>query len=422
MGARAFFVRSNLRVMPKPALAVYATLAAALTAIWAWQAIDLRASWSEHREEHQRIGVALLGATEGPALRECRGGYYTPASLQAAMEATAADLGTARVEIRVLGGEVLAEVGASVGGSRFFKPFVPPRPRGRGPGGHRRGSMGADTVPLPDGDLEISIELSDAVLEQKLSEDTRRFLVTGTALTLALFALAIVWRSREQSLRLAASLETSRERVRALEFLGRIGAGLAHETRNPLGVVRGHAQRMREKAGSEEETRRAAAAIEEETDRTLARLDEFLMLSRPAPLRSEPLDLRALLSELAELLVPDLESKGAVLEVRGDPVTVEADRDQARRLFLNLLLNSVQAIDQGGRIEAVVKAGCVRIVDDGPGVPEEIRESLFEPYVSARAGGTGLGLALARQVADAHGWSLRHQPGSPDTTMIVELS
>ena len=223
-------------------------------------------------------------------------------------------------------------------------------------------------------------------------------------------------------MRLEASLETSRERVRALEYLGRIGAGLAHETRNPLSVVRGHAQRMREKAEDEPAVRRAAAAIEEETDRTLARLDEFLMLSRPAPLRSERLDLRELLDGLAELLVPDLESKHALLEVRGGPVTVNADRDQTRRLFLNLLLNAVQAIGDGGRIVAAIEATRVRILDDGPGVPEEIRESLFEPYVSGRVGGTGLGLALARQVAGAHGWTLRHEAGETGAILIVEMS
>jgi signal transduction histidine kinase len=336
------------------------------------------------------------------------------------MEATSADLGTARIEIRVVGGETLAEVGVPSGGSRFSKSFLPPRPRGRGPGGHGRGALNAER--LPEGELEISIELLDTGLEHKLAEDMRRFLVAGAALTLALAALAILWRARERSLQLATSLETSRERVRALEFLGRIGAGLAHETRNPLGVVRGHAQRMREKADSEQDVRRSAAAIEEETDRTLARLDEFLMLSRPAPLRSELLDLRELLDGLAELLVPDLESKGALLEVRGDSVTIDADRDQTRRLFLNLLLNSVQAIGEGGRIVAEIEPKRVRIIDDGPGVPDEIRESLFEPYVSARAGGTGLGLALARQVAHAHGWTLRHEAAGSGTIMIVEMS
>jgi len=407
---------------------VYFALAATLAAVWTWQVLDLRASRNEHREEHRGIGVALLGATEGPALRECRGGYYDPESLQATLEQTRADLGIAQVELRVSGGETLAEAGAPVDGSRFSKPFLPPRPRGRGPGAHGRGGLGPGTVSLPDGELELSIELQDTILERKLAADTRRFLVTATALTLALAAFAFFWRLRDRSLRLTAHLEASRERVRGLEYLGRIGAGLAHETRNPLGVVRGHAQRMHEKAGSEEDVRRGAAAIVEETDRTLARLDEFLMLSRPAPLRSVPLDLHALLTELAELLDPDLAAKNASLEVRGRSVSVMADRDQARRLFLNLLLNSVQAVEEGGEIVAEIsqdeRGGTrVRIIDDGPGVPAEIRDSLFEPYVTRRAGGTGLGLALAKQVTGAHNWTLRYDPRGQDrgTIMTVEM-
>ena len=99
-----------------------------------------------------------------------------------------------------------------------------------------------------------------------------------------------------------------------------------------------------------EEVHELAEAIEEETDRTLARLDEFLMLSRPAPLRSEPLDLRELLDGLAELLVPDLETKHARLEVRGEPVTVSADRDQTRREIYRHSPRDADAYDRFGQL------------------------------------------------------------------------
>jgi len=155
----------------------------------------------------------------------------------------------------------------------------------------------------------------------------------------------------------------------------------------------------------------------------VARLDEFLLLSRPSTLACSRFSVRTLVEELVDLLRPDLEAKGATFRIVGSDIDVDADREQTRRLLLNLLLNATQAIDAGGAILIELRGGEIRIRDDGCGVPQSIRESLFEPYVSTRQGGTGLGLAIARQIAMAHHWRLRYEPGQPrGTTMILETA
>jgi signal transduction histidine kinase len=148
-------------------------------------------------------------------------------------------------------------------------------------------------------------------------------------------------------------------------------------------------------------------------------------LSRPARPRRERVDLAALLADLAQLLRPELESKRARLDLEGPPLEVSADREQVRRLFLNLLVNALEFIGREGTITVRVEEGeraRVVVSDDGAGVEESIRETLFEPYVSGRPGGTGLGLAIARRIALEHGWRIRYEPEpGGGTRMIVEV-
>jgi len=400
-------------------------LVAALAGAWTWQFIDYRSHVREHRGEHRRFGEALLGGVEGAMLRECRGGRFDPDELAATFDEMRSRLDLSWVALVGPQGTVLAQAGtrqsAAATDDVHRKPFDPPRPRGAGRG---RGG-GASLRALPLG-LELVLHLPGDALADKLADDLRRFLLTGVSLSIAVALLFGLLAARIRSLALESSLAASREQLKSYEFLGRLSAGLAHETRNPLGVVRGFAQRLADGAAEPEDVRRVARTILDETDRTLTRLDEFLLLSRPAHLKRTRFGLKALLQELAGLLHPDLEAKQASVAIEGAEVEIEADREQARRLFLNLLLNAVQALEGGGRIELKWRETAdmleIRIEDDGRGVPEEIRATLFEPYVSAREGGTGLGLAIARRIASEHLWRLEAAPrAGGGTAMIVEI-
>jgi signal transduction histidine kinase len=395
-----------------------------LAGVWTWQWLELRAGAADQRAMHARFGTTILAAAEGAAVRACRGGRYDPEELALTLEDVRRQVDAYWLALVGAQGSPIAEAGAprADGATEFRKAFEPPRRRGHGRGRRATGSL----EDLPSGPAEIVLQLPTVELERNLAADLRRFLLTGLALTAAVVCLAVLLALGVRSVELRARLATSHEKVAALEYLGRLGAGLAHETRNPLGVVRGYAERLLRDDVGPVEVRDAARTILEEVDRTAARLDEFLLLSRPSTLRRRRVPMRALLTELAGLLSPDLEAKRATIGIAGAEIEVEADREQARRLLLNLLVNATQAIDDGGEITVELRRGAagteVEIRDDGPGVPAEIRESLFEPYVSMRQGGTGLGLAIARQIAMAHHWRLRYEPGRPrGTVMTLEI-
>lgn len=400
-------------------------LALALAAVVVWQVLDYQAQVRAHEAEHRRHGFAVLNAFESVAIRECRGGQYRPEDLDAALAETREKFSLAWLALRDGQGRTLSESGQaedSTGPLHLFrKPFQPPRPR-RGGFGRGFGS-GRKTTALPESGLEILIRTDPGELDAKLAEDFRRNLITTLSLSVALLLFALLYWHRIRSLELRSQLLASEEKLRSLDYLRRLGAGLVHETKNPLSVVRGFTERILHKPLEGEDLTQTARAILDETDRTVSRLDEFLLLSRPAKLKRSPFAVDALLGELGLLLGPDIHNRSAHLDIRCSGQILDADREQIRRLFMNLLLNAVAAIPEGGhiRIDCESNGDLTRIMvtDDGFGVAPELRDTLFEPYVTGREGGTGLGLSIAHRIALDHGFTLRYEPNSPTGTRLI---
>jgi signal transduction histidine kinase len=122
-----------------------------------------------------------------------------------------------------------------------------------------------------------------------------------------------------------------------------------------------------------------------------------------------PVDLGALVGELGKTLSTDCEEQHAKLLNDVPAVEIRADEGLLRQVLFNILINALQAIPDGGTVrvsaeEASDGSLCLRVADDGPGVPADIRGDVFRPYVSARDKGTGLGLAVVHQIAVAHHW------------------
>lgn len=394
-------------------------------AIWILAGLDYRAQVRTHTQEFESLGRTVAAAARGSVQWLFRGGRYDPEELLASVE----DLRLA------LGLEELALEGPDAPFSRasastpsmevvwIEEQFVVPQPRS----GARHGPGPPGLRDAPAGPMVLRIALSRVPLERRLDADLQRFLGLAVALTVVLVLALTALAARERSMRLALELGRTHEQLRGLEFLGRLGAGLAHETRNPLGLVRGFAQQLAEHDLPPARAKELGATIVDEVDRTVARLDEFLLLSRPARLRKERFSLHELLAELGRLLEPDLSLTGARLELGSCELELDADREQCRRLFMNLLLNAAQHVGPGGRIRVEHVRGpagsFVRVEDDGPGVPPQLRGTLFEPYVSGRADGTGLGLAIARRIATEHGWKLELDPHvTRGAAFVLELS
>ena len=200
-------------------------------------------------------------------------------------------------------------------------------------------------------------------------------------------------------------------RAERLAAVGQMAAMVAHEVRNPLGTLRGQVELARERlpADAPPRERERFAEMLAEIDRLNRLTEEFLGLARDVPLARAEVDLAALAGALVDELAPVAEASGARLELAAPAaVTVQADGDKLRQAVRNLVLNAVQVGGTAVRVEVAAERERARltVTDDGPGVPAELASTLFEPFVTARRGGSGLGLAVARRVAEGHGGAL----------------
>ena len=213
----------------------------------------------------------------------------------------------------------------------------------------------------------------------------------------------------------------------SLAGLGELAAGVAHELRNSLATLRGYLTLIDRSPRGAETVADYLGEIRRETDHLQRVLEDFLAFARPGTARLEPVDLLA----VARRAASDPALSGAFVEVEDRcpaSVRVHGDPQLLERAVRNLLHNSVQAIEGKTGAEPVVvgvertAAGLVLTVDDrGCGVPEEIRERLFQPFATARPGGVGLGLALTRRIVTLHGGGLRleDRPGGGTRATIA---
>jgi signal transduction histidine kinase len=203
-----------------------------------------------------------------------------------------------------------------------------------------------------------------------------------------------------------------------LKEMNLAAAGLAHETRNPLNLIRGFAQMISMETKGSSKLQEHASAIIEEADRVTVQLNEFINYSKPREAQLGPVEVSRLVADVARTLLPDLDEKHIELRQPDSTLRVEADEQLFRQALFNVLLNAVQAVAPGGHIEVRIAAAGPReavleIADDGPGVPPSDRASIFKPYVTMRPDGVGLGLAIVAQIAAVHHWEVSCDANEP---------
>jgi signal transduction histidine kinase len=185
-------------------------------------------------------------------------------------------------------------------------------------------------------------------------------------------------------------------------------AGIAHEVRNPLGALDLFAGLLSEELAGQPEAAHVAR-IRSELAGLSKVVEEFLDYARARPPVREAVDLEALLDEVAELAAPLAAERQVSLTVEGVG-TARADREQLRRAAVNLVRNAVEAAPAASLVEVVARTedgeATIEVRDRGPGLDRAARGSLFRPFFTTKERGTGLGLALAKKVADAHGGAL----------------
>jgi len=193
-----------------------------------------------------------------------------------------------------------------------------------------------------------------------------------------------------------------------LAAIGRMAAGVAHEVRNPLGVIRGSAAHIKEELDPEKgDAFEACEFIVEEVDRLNAFITELLDFSRPLQPHVETVAAREIVDR-ALSLADDRLGEGVTVDVDiSDELQLKGDPDLLARVLLGLIINGVDAMDGAGTLTVGAATDgrqvWLDVRDTGPGVSKEHRGQLFEPFFTTKADGTGLGLAMAQKVAEAHG-------------------
>jgi len=213
-------------------------------------------------------------------------------------------------------------------------------------------------------------------------------------------------------------LEEQVRRADRLAALGRLAGGLAHEIRNPLGIVRAAAQMLASEAKAPE-LQEYTTVIRQEVDRVEKLIQELLDYARPRPLALQPLALGPLVADVAARLQSYAAPRQATIatHVAPDLPLIQVDAERLRQCLVNLILNAVQAMPRGGAVaircqppplasaadDLALAAVTIAITDQGEGIAPDDLGRIFEPFFSTKAQGAGLGLAVVQQIVQEHG-------------------
>lgn len=212
-----------------------------------------------------------------------------------------------------------------------------------------------------------------------------------------------------------------------LAGIGRLAAGVAHEVRNPLGVIRASASMAQESFDSGTDPHRALGFVCEETDRLDRLIQSLLTFAKPQPMECAETDVPKVLDRALELARLEAKDNDIALEVEtaaGLP-TVHADPDRLSQAVYGLTLNAMQSLtlhaekapEAPRRIQVRASHAedllCIEVADSGPGIPELLRDQVFEPFVTTKDYGTGLGLPMAMRMIEAQGGRLSLAASGP---------
>jgi two-component system sensor histidine kinase HydH len=230
-------------------------------------------------------------------------------------------------------------------------------------------------------------------------------------------------------------LEEKVRRSEKLAAIGELAAGVAHEIRNPLSSIRGFAQFLRHALRERPQDQQYAETMVSEVDRINNVVTDLLTFARPMEADFAPTDVAELVEHSVRLVEADAKSQELEIHMNiAELPEVKLDASQLTQALLNLLLNSLQAVEKGGHIEIGAEFNArnsslhLWIEDDGPGIAEHQIEKIFEPFFTTREKGTGLGLSIVHKIIENHNGEIRVEspPGEKNCgsrfTIIIPLN
>ncbi|MDR3203498.1 MAG: hypothetical protein LBV23_01965 [Deltaproteobacteria bacterium] len=247
-----------------------------------------------------------------------------------------------------------------------------------------------------------------------------QYMALAVAISTSLFLSLVLWMvvARGESIinmknAEKAALGERLHQAERLVNLGQMVSTVSHEIRNPLGIIRSTADFLASNLKQSPSQNKLASAIVDESDRLWRILTDFLDFARPQDPKLAPVVIEDILEEILVLLEAEMNKSGVELEIatREDPGPILADGPMLHRAFLNLLVNAIQAMPDGGLL--VVKTELemegepearllIYIIDTGPGISPDAADHLFRPFHTTKTKGTGLGLVLVRNVIESH--------------------
>ncbi|HTW30645.1 MAG TPA: ATP-binding protein [Candidatus Sulfotelmatobacter sp.] len=234
----------------------------------------------------------------------------------------------------------------------------------------------------------------------------------------------VIMRDTESVRRIGDEIEMSRR----LSASGRLTRGVAHEVKNPINAIVLHLQLLQNKLAQQEpDTRRHMDIIDSEIRRLDRVVQTLVDFTRPRDLHLEEIDLRALMEDVAQLAAPDAEQHGVTIE-RDMPLQrlpVKVDIDLMKQAFLNVVINGVQAMPQGGQLTISARRENNMVIaevrDQGAGIPKEMHDKVFELYFTTKKEGSGIGLAQTYQILQWHYGSVDFESENHGTVFRFQI-
>jgi two-component system, NtrC family, sensor histidine kinase AtoS len=223
-------------------------------------------------------------------------------------------------------------------------------------------------------------------------------------------------------------------RMDRLVSLGKLSSGIAHELRNPLAGIKTTAQALGEEMTEEDPRREYLQRITKEIDRLNELLKTFFSFAKPQKLNLTPCHVRDIINEIIPFLIKEIADKGIRFEEKYDPhlPRIRADKTQMHQVFLNLFLNAIQAMPEGGELKIGVssfvsatgdgpKQNFIKAVvsDTGKGIPPHMISRIFDPFFTTKPKGIGLGLSIAYQIINKHGGTIKVESQWENGTSFV---
>jgi signal transduction histidine kinase len=202
-------------------------------------------------------------------------------------------------------------------------------------------------------------------------------------------------------------------RAERLSSLGEMAAGISHEIRNPLGIIRSSAELLKKKVTKIDPSNNIPDIIVEEANRLNRIITDFINFAKPRSPNLVPCRINEVIDKNINFLSMQIEEKGYVIKqnYQNSLPEIQADGAMLYQSFLNILINAMQAMPHGGTIEITISANAkmvtINFEDEGQGISEEVIEKIWDPFFTTKEMGTGLGLGVVKNLIESHGGNIQ---------------